>query len=90
MWEYQYEIEWFLGGHGQENKGIRLKAGDKLWVIKEASGLGFWKLRNFVKQGWRFLNNDNPLITICMQAKYFPDGNFLIAKLGVNPVGNNY
>lgn len=37
-----------------------------------------------VKQGWRLMNNDNPLVTACMKAKYFSDGNFLTATLGAN------
>lgn len=37
------------------------------------------------KQGWRILNNMNPLVTEIMKARYFPDSDFLHAKLGVNP-----
>lgn len=59
-------------------------------MIKEAGGLGFRQLRNFnismlAKQGWRLVNNDNPLVTMCMHAKYYPNGHFLSAKLGTNP-----
>lgn len=59
-------------------------------VRKEAGGLGFKQLRNFnlsmlAKQAWRLLNNDNPLVTACMKAKYYPNGDFLNAKIGVNP-----
>lgn len=57
---------------------------------KEAGGLSFRELRKFnismlAKQGWRLLNNDNPLVTACMKAKYFPRGDFLTATLGSNP-----
>lgn len=31
------------------------------------------------------VNNDNPLVTLCMKAQYFPNGDFLTAKLGANP-----
>lgn len=37
------------------------------------------------KQGWRLLNNDNPLVTACLKAKYYPNGDFLTAQLGTNP-----
>lgn len=58
-------------------------------VAKEAGGLGFRKLMEFnisifAKQCWRLLNNENPLVTSCMKAKYYPNGDLLTAKLGVN------
>lgn len=31
------------------------------------------------------MNNMNPLVTNLMRARYFPDSDFLNAKLGVNP-----
>lgn len=37
------------------------------------------------KQGWRLVNNDNPLVTTCLKARYFLDGDFLTARLGANP-----
>lgn len=80
----------FWWGQGSDNKGIRWKSWDKLCTIKEAGGLGFKSFRNFniamlAKQGWRLLNNNNPLVTSCMKAKDFPKGDFLSAKLGANP-----
>lgn len=57
---------------------------------KGAGGLGFKELKKFnismlAKQEWRLINNENPLVTRCMNAKYFPEGDFLTAKLGANP-----
>lgn len=37
------------------------------------------------KQGWRFLNDSNPLVTSTMKARYFLNNDFLNAKLGENP-----
>ncbi|KAL8154876.1 hypothetical protein AgCh_000285 [Apium graveolens] len=58
--------------------------------LKGAGGLGFKELKKFnismlAKQGWRLINSENPLVTRCMKAKYFPEGDFLTAKLGANP-----
>ncbi|KAL8094612.1 hypothetical protein AgCh_036233 [Apium graveolens] len=76
--------------HGIDRKWIRWKAWERMCVRNEAGGLGFKCLRNFnlsmlAKQAWRLLNNDNPLVTACMKAKYYPTRDFLNAKIGVNP-----
>lgn len=52
--------------------------------------MGFRELSKFnivmlAKQGWRLLNNCNPLVTQIMKARYFPSCDFLQAKIGVNP-----
>ena len=65
-------------------------AWDRLCTVKEAGGLGFKNLRQFnvamlAKQGWRFVNNSNPLVTNIMKARYFPNTDFLNATLGDNP-----
>lgn len=80
----------FWWGHGVENKVIRWKSWKNSVFIKEDGGLGFRRLKNFnivmlAKQGWRLINNDNPLVTACMKVKYFFSGNFLTVKLGANP-----
>lgn len=63
---------------------------ERLCVVKEEGGLGFKKLRDFniamlAKQAWRLINNINPLVTQLMRARYFPNTDFLNAKIGVNP-----
>lgn len=55
-------------------------------VSKENDGLGFKKLRSFnlfmlAKQGWRLVNNVNPLVTKLMQARYYPNSDFLNAQV---------
>lgn len=77
-------------GQGHIGKGIRWKSWKNMCVPKEAGGLGFRKFRDFnismlAKQGWRLINNDNPLVTQCIKAKYYSKGDFLTAKLGQNP-----
>lgn len=57
---------------------------------KEAGGLGFRNFKDFnvlmlEKHGWRLINNENPLVTNCIKAKYYPNGDFLTAELGQNP-----
>ena len=37
------------------------------------------------KQGWRLLTNKSLLVARIYKAKYYPDGDFLGAKLGNNP-----
>lgn len=59
-------------------------------MTKEAGGLGFRDLRKFniamlAKQGWRLMNNDNQLVTSLMKARYYPNCDFLDAKIGDNP-----
>lgn len=63
---------------------------ERLCSVKEAGGLGFKDLRSFnvamlAKQGWRLLNNENPLVTNILKTRYFPNIDFLNAKLGDNP-----
>lgn len=37
------------------------------------------------KQGWRLLKGSNSLVSALMKAKYYPNSNFLDAKIGSNP-----
>lgn len=58
--------------------------------LKGRGGLGVKDLKNFntvmlAKQGWRIMNNINPLVTEIMEARYFPHFEFLCASLGMNP-----
>ena len=86
----QRQMNGYWWGNGTNSKGVRWMAWDKLCAVKEAGGLGFKNLHQFniamlAKQGWRFLNNSNPLVTSIMKARYFPNTDFLHAKLGDNP-----
>lgn len=56
--------------------------------VKSRMGdLGFKKLRDFnlamlAKQDWRLMNNDNPLVTKFMKARYYADTEILDSILG--------
>lgn len=76
-------------GNESTGKGIRWMSWDRLCVVKEDGGLGFRKLRDFnvamlSKQAWRIINNENPLVTSHMKARYFPHTDFLGASLVTN------
>lgn len=77
-------------GNEGTGKGIRWMSWDRLCVVKEDGGLGFRKLRGFnvamlSKQAWRIINNENPLVTFHMKARYFPHTDFLGVSLVTNP-----
>ncbi|XP_074352832.1 putative mitochondrial protein AtMg00310 [Apium graveolens] len=80
----------FYWGRGLHVKGIRWQAWDMLCIPKAGGGLGVKNLKKFnttmlAKQGWRIMNNNNPLVSAMMRARYFLNLNFLNAKLEVNP-----
>lgn len=80
----------FWWGSGGGGKGIRWLAWERMCAAKEGGGLGFRDLSKFnlamlAKQGWRLVNNENPLVTRIMKAKYFPRSDFLNASMGANP-----
>lgn len=86
----QKKINAFWWGKNNSNGGIRWLSWDKLCQVKEAGGLGFKKLREFniamlEKQAWRLVNNCNPVVTALMKARYYPNSEFLNAKIGSNP-----
>jgi hypothetical protein len=56
----------------------------KLCIPKKKGGLGFRDLHNFnlsmlAKQCWRLIQNPDSLCAQVLRAKYYPDGNILIA-----------
>lgn len=78
---------WINGG---DNAGIKWLSWDRIYETKEASGMGFKKLRSFnipmlAKQAWRLVNNANPLLTQIMCARCYPNTYFLNATIGSNP-----
>lgn len=80
----------FWWGNTKTGRGIRWLSWNKLCVSKAGGGLGFKSLRSFnvamlAKQGWRLANNVNPLVTQLMRARYYPQTDFLDAKIGNNP-----
>ncbi|XP_074355726.1 uncharacterized protein LOC141695374 [Apium graveolens] len=80
----------FWWGSGNSGRGIKWISWERLCTVKEDGGLGFKRLREFnvamlAKQAWRVINNANPLLTDLLRARYFPNSNFLDAKLGSSP-----
>ncbi|XP_074378458.1 uncharacterized protein LOC141719995 [Apium graveolens] len=88
--EIQRTMNAFWWGNGGQGKGIRWMSWERLCEGKENGGLAFRDLKKFnvamlAKQGWRLLNGENPLVTKVMKAKYYPNTNFLEAKVGTHP-----
>ena len=80
---------WWCNG-AANNQGLKWMSWKHLCVVKEGGGLGFKELYKFniamlAKQGWRLINNENPLVTKLIQAHYYPNGDFLNSTLGSNP-----
>ncbi|KAL8090281.1 hypothetical protein AgCh_039666 [Apium graveolens] len=72
------------------NRKIHWASWEKLCKHKSTGGLDFRDFRSFNlamlgKQGWRFLSNPDSLVSRVYKARYFREGNFLVAKLGANP-----
>lgn len=63
---------------------------DRMCKKKSDEGLGFRKLYDFNlaflgKQGWRLITKQDSMVSKVYKARYYPDSNFLIAKIGSNP-----
>lgn len=75
----------FWWGKGSSGMGIRWFSWEKLSKSKMIGGLGVKSLNSFnvsmlAKQGWRLINNCNPMVTAIMKAKYYPKTDFLMLK----------
>lgn len=80
----------FWWGKESSGTGIRWFSWEKLSVSNMGGGLGVKNLKNFnisilAKQGWKLLNNSNPLVSAIMKAKYYPKTDFLNAEIGESP-----
>ena len=56
-------------------------------LLKEKGGMGFRDLKSFnlallAKQGWRLQTNSSSIFSRVYKAKYFPNGDFVDAKVG--------
>lgn len=58
--------------------------------MKKSGGMGFQKLHDFNiallgKQAWRLVTKPDSMVSRVFKARYYPDGNFMTAKIGANP-----
>ncbi|XP_062152738.1 uncharacterized mitochondrial protein AtMg00310-like [Alnus glutinosa] len=79
-----------MWGNTSSSKGLKWMKWSRLGQSKLNGGLGYRDLEVFnlsllAKQGWRLIQDLNPLVGRIMNDKYFPRGSFLLATLGHNP-----
>jgi len=75
----------FWRGHKANHSRISWMSWERMNNAKSIGGLGFWDLALFnkallVKQGWRILNNLDSLVARILKDKYYPSGEFLVAR----------
>ncbi|XP_019168926.1 PREDICTED: uncharacterized protein LOC109164834 [Ipomoea nil] len=73
-----------------KGSGIRWMAWQRICSPKAVGGLGFKHLNRFnlallAKQGWRLLTNPTSLTARIFKSRYYPNEEFLDAKIGANP-----
>lgn len=76
---------------GNNNRGIRLMAWDKMAVSKSNGGLGFRDLHGFHlallgKHIWNFSHKPNSLVARLFKTCYFPDRHILDANRGSDSI----
>ena len=80
----------FWRGLTNERNKMAWLSWDKMCLPKDEGGLGFRDLKAFTlallaKQGWRLQTNITLLVHKVFKAQYFPEGDFLSAKLSNHP-----
>ncbi|XP_074304735.1 uncharacterized protein LOC141639525 [Silene latifolia] len=80
----------FWWGHDESKRGIHWVSWRKMARPKGEGGLGFRDFRQFNlallgKQAWRLLTNPTSLWSRLMKVRYFPDNDFMTARVGYNP-----
>ncbi|KAA3449628.1 reverse transcriptase [Gossypium australe] len=80
----------FWWANSKTKSGIHWSNWDALCLPKFAGGLGFKNLFLFnkallAKQAWRILTNSHCLLAKVLKARYFPNSDFLAAKVGSYP-----
>ncbi|XP_043815337.1 uncharacterized protein LOC122724442 [Manihot esculenta] len=81
--------KFWWGGCREDGRGMNWLSWDRMCGRKSEGGMGFRDLASFNtallgKQGWRLLVDTNSLLYRVLKAKYFPNGDFLSARLGSN------
>jgi hypothetical protein len=80
----------FWWGNIGESKGVTWMSWNRLGVTRRNGGMGFRDLESFnrallAKQDWRLIKYPDSLVAKVLKEKYFPQGNFLEARLGNRP-----
>jgi hypothetical protein len=80
----------FWWGHKENKNKIHWMSWEKLGRPKTQRGMGFRDLTSFnkallAKQGWRLIQYPDNLVSKNFKAKYYPNNNFLEAKIGNKP-----
>lgn len=80
----------FWGSSQRNNRGINWLDWDKLTIPKKFGGMGFrniyaFNLAMLAKQAWKFIDCPDALVSRIFKARYYPNCDFLDAKLGPNP-----
>ena len=78
------------GRDKSKGKGVNWAAWDRLCESKMQGGLAFKNLHNhnlalLAKQAWRLLSQPQSLTARIFEAKYYPTGRLIDAKIGANP-----
>ncbi|MCI11808.1 RNA-directed DNA polymerase (Reverse transcriptase), partial [Trifolium medium] len=78
------------GSNKTSGRGMNWLRWEKLAMRKEHGGMGFRHMYDFNlamlgKQGWKLLTNHDTILSQVFKAKYYPQQEFLDAKLGHNP-----
>lgn len=88
--DIQRAIARYWEGSKEDKRNIHWVSWYKLSQAKNHDGLGFRDFSSFnqalvAKHGWKIIQNPKSLVAKVLQAKYFKQGKFMEATLGLNP-----
>ncbi|GMI86859.1 hypothetical protein HRI_002355200 [Hibiscus trionum] len=80
----------FWWRNNSSKKGIHWTSWSSICLPKKLGGMGFRDLAKFniallAKQGWNLINNPTCLLARVLKAKYYPNDDFMTARLGTYP-----